>query len=234
MEFLQLKSLKHPLLYATLLCTTGLASSVDGALLSRLNGSVFYDDVANLSWLADANFAFTSGFDDDGRMTWTQANDWASGLIVEGVSGWRLPDTAQPDTGCSGQSGDFSAGYGCTGSELGNLFYNVLGGESNQSITTTHNPDYDLFSNIQSNRYWSATTQLPADSGNAWQLSFATGYMNGTAIESNNYAWAVQSGDVGLSRPLLTVPLPGAFVLYGSGLLCLFSLMKRFREESEQ
>ena len=43
------------------------------ALVSVLGGRAYYDNVANLTWLADANAAKTSGYDADGRMTWADA-----------------------------------------------------------------------------------------------------------------------------------------------------------------
>jgi hypothetical protein len=52
---------------------------------------MIYDTELRITWLQDANYAMTSGFDADGRMNWTAANAWAAGLVVNGVSGWRLP-----------------------------------------------------------------------------------------------------------------------------------------------
>jgi hypothetical protein len=47
----------------TLMATSG----AEAALVERLGGKAIYDDVANLTWLQDANYAQTSGYDDDGR-----------------------------------------------------------------------------------------------------------------------------------------------------------------------
>ena len=69
------------------------STSANAALIERLGGLAYYDDVADLTWLADANAAQTSGFDSDGRMNWVDANSWAAGLNVGGVDGWRLADT---------------------------------------------------------------------------------------------------------------------------------------------
>ncbi len=113
------------------------ASSSHASLVGRdLDGNLstaeaVYDTVADLTWLADSNYAQTSGYDADGLMTWTVANAWAASLDLDGVvgvDGWRLPDTLQPDASCDSQSGGIGYGYYCTGSEMGNLFYNVLGG----------------------------------------------------------------------------------------------------------
>jgi len=88
------------------------------ALVSRLGGLAYYDTEADLTWLADANYARTSGFDPDGIMSWVDANVWAAGLDFNGDTvpdGWRLATS------------DTCGGYNCTGSEMGNLYYNVLG-----------------------------------------------------------------------------------------------------------
>ena len=90
------------------LISLGIAGSADAALISRLGGLAYYDDIADLTWVTDANTAQTSGYDADGRMKWVAANTWAAGLDVSGVTGWRWPDS------------DTCSGYNCTGSEMGN------------------------------------------------------------------------------------------------------------------
>ena len=144
-------------------------------------------------------------------MNWADANSWAAGLTVDGVTGWRLADT---DTSCSG--------YNCTGSEMGNLFYNELVGVAGSPITTTHNANYDLFSNVISFPYWSATEYAP-NNLSAWRFRMSTGDQSGVGIgkENNYYAWAVQSGDVS------AVPVPAATWLFCSGLISLIGLARR-------
>lgn len=203
-------------LAATVILTS---TTANAALIERLGGLAYYDDQADLTWLADANYAQTSGFDADGRMTWQQSNDWAAGLTVGGVDGWRLADTLQPDASCN-FSGSVSYGYNCTGSEMGNLFYNVLGSSAGSSITITHNANYDLFSNVQSPYYWSATEYAPQTAG-AWVFNMFYGYQDGYNKTSNNYAWAVQSGDVS------AVPVPAAVWLFGGGLIGLAGIARR-------
>jgi len=204
-----------------------LSTSANAALVERLGGRAYYDDVAKLTWLADANYSVTqyanSGGtegDADGLMTWADANNWAANLDVAGVTGWRLPDTVQPDAGCSIQIADISYGYSCSGSEMGNLFYNVFGGSVGSSITTTHNANYDLFSNIQSNSYWSSTDYAPYYVY-AWFFDMNNGNQNFTYNYYGSSGWAVKSGDVS------AVPVPAAVWLFGSGLIGLISLAKR-------
>ena len=199
------------------LISLGLASSADAALVSRLGGLAYYDTEADLTWLADANYAATSGYagaNAYGAMNWLTANTWAAQLTVGGVNGWRLPTTLQPDTSCSYQSGSMSYGYNCTGSELGDLFYNALGNTAG-SLTNT-----GPFSNVQSSGYWSAT-EYAGGIYDAWSFDTSDGFQYTTGNGYDLYGWAVQSGDVS------AVPVPAAVWLFGSGLLGLIGVARR-------
>ncbi len=227
----------------------GLASTASAALLGRLpatpggtNYQAYYDNVANLTWLADANYAKTSGYaaananwsdpatsttnsiGAEGWMGWAAANTWAANLTVNGVGGWRLPTTLVPDTTCSGTD---SQGANCTGSEMGNLYYNVLGGVAWSDLTMTHNANYNLFSNIVDINgpgvFWSATEYAPDTINTAWGFFMHVGGQT-YGIGDKSYAinaWAVHSGDV--------VPVPAAVWLFGSGLLGLMGVARRKR-----
>ena len=205
-----------------IIATLVLSTSANAALISRLGGQAYYDDVSDLTWLADANYAQTSGYDADGLMDWSTANSWAAGLDMAGVTGWRLADTLQPDASCDTQTGSYSNGANCTGSEMGNLFYNVLGGVAINSITAVNNTNYDLFSNVQSSNYWSATEYAP-DTSLGWSFLMNLGLQLTSDKTNNHYAWAVQSGDVS------AVPVPAAVWLFGSGLLGLIGVARRRR-----
>ena len=218
-----MKSLKIAAVATALIVSTSANSALLGRLAATEGGTdyqAYYDDEANLTWLADANYAMTSGYDADGRMNWANANTWAAGLNVGGVDGWRLADTLQPDLSCENQRGSVSNGYNCTGSEMGNLFYNVLGGNAFTSITTTHNANYDLFSNVQHYLYWSATESVPSTLY-AWYFGMMNGNQNYSDKTTNLNAWAVQSGDVS------AVPVPAAVWLFGSGLIGLARFARR-------
>ena len=192
-----------------------ISTSAQAQLVSRLGGLAYYDTESDLTWLADANYAQTSGYDSDGLMNWGVANEWANNLSVEGVTGWHLADTLQPDPGCSIQkTGNASYGFNCTESIMGNMFHNVLGGSSNNSITSVHNANYNLFTNIQSGKYWSST-DLELIALYAWYFDFSNGEQNENGKGFDGYAWAVYTGDVS------TVPVPPAIWLFCSGLFAL-------------
>ena len=210
-----------------------LSTSANGALIERLGGLAYYDDVADLTWLADANYAQTSGYDADGLMTWDQANAWAAGLNVGGVDDWRLANTV--DVGNDGATYNTDAHYGVdwgfnitAHSELSNMFFNVLGNTSfydtSGALTGCTAPDFCLtntgpFSNLQSSYYWSATEYAP-DTLTAWSFRMLSGAQLNLNKANDNYAWAVQSGDVS------AVPVPAAVWLFGSGLIGLVGFAK--------
>jgi len=193
----------------------------NAALVERLGGLAYYDTEADLTWLADANYAQTSGYDADGRMNWTGANAWAAGLDINGITGWRLADTPQVDTSCTYQQSGRSFGDNCSGSEMGNMFYDVLGGIDSHNITVTHNSNYDLFSNIQAFRYWSSTEYGTGINSMAWGFEFGDGSQDVFSKTNSLFAWAVHDGDVS------AVPIPASVFLFSSGLIGLIGFAKR-------
>ena len=77
-------------------CTAALATTwttaSHAALLGRdLGGSpafdAYYDTELDITWLADANYAKTSGAVPDGYMTHADALAWTAGLSIHGISG---------------------------------------------------------------------------------------------------------------------------------------------------
>ena len=102
-----------------------LSFNATAALYDRGNGLI-YDDVLDITWLQDANYAQTSGYDSDGRMHWLQAKAWAAQLSYDGHDDWRLPsanlmNSANP---CYDYYGSCDFGYNNTTGELGHMFYN--------------------------------------------------------------------------------------------------------------
>lgn len=210
------------------------SGTVQAALQGRdLNGSIdsfeaYYDTDLNITWLADANYAKTSGHDDNGQMTWADANTWVSNLrFTDGVNvfeNWRLPSTLQPDASCRAQSSGASFGYDCTDSELGHLFYSELGGLVGLSIWLSSDPDLDKFTNIQSHVYWSGSQNV-AVTDQAWSFYMNDGFQYTEHKVDSHYAWAVHDGDVA------AVPEPETYAMMLAGLLFI-GLAKRHNNKT--
>lgn len=202
-----------------------ISTGVSAALIDRGNGMI-YDDALDITWLADANYASTqfantggAEGDADGRMTWDVAMDWADSLVFGGYEDWRLASADSSDTSCDssfspGGSYDLQYhGYNCMGNEMGHLFYIDLGLTADQSILSSTEAELDLFSNIQSYRYWTDTEYVP-NSNLAWGFNTFNGYNNPAYNGNEFYAWAVRNGDVSA-----TVPLPSSLMLLIVGLI---------------
>jgi len=166
-------------------------SGTSKAALVDRGGGMIYDTVQNITWLADLNYAQTSGFDSDGRMSWATANAWANALVFNGYSGWRLPTSDQ----CYGN---------CTGSEMGHLFMTDLGDRPRESVlnpagdTLQQIANLSMFSNVQSYNYWSGTDSVRFAPGfAAMEFSTSSGDQNAFSKDNLLYAVAVHSGDVG-------------------------------------
>lgn len=191
--------------------------NTSAALLGRLPATpgandyqAYYDTDANLTWLADANA--------NGPMNWMLANDWAANLDINGITGWRIPDSLQPDRSCYLQAGYISGGINCSGSELGNLLYNVFGGTAYVSLAISHNSNYDLFSNIQSGGYYWTATEYVLNINDAWSYNLYDLYQVNAEKRFNYFAWAVHDGDVA------AIPVPAALWLFVSGFIGLIGL----------
>lgn len=140
---------KRTMRIAALVLASGLSGATQAALHDR-GGGLIYDDILNVTWLQDVNYAKTSGYHWNGRMTWYEANTWAANLVyhdsVRNVdySDWRLP-TLSPINGTSfnytasfDSSFDGSTDYGwniseqgtvyagSTNSEMAHLYFNSL------------------------------------------------------------------------------------------------------------
>ncbi|WP_281556567.1 PEP-CTERM sorting domain-containing protein [Thalassomonas sp. RHCl1] len=128
-----MKTKLKQLAQASVLLTTLIASTQASASLIVRDGGMVYDDVLDITWLLDANYAKTSGYaadnqngsanststniQADGRMGWDAAITWSEQLVYAGFDDWRLP-TLQP-LSCAGQTNctdDFNYPFAYDGS----------------------------------------------------------------------------------------------------------------------
>lgn len=177
-------------------------------LHDRGNGMI-YDDVLNVTWLKDTNYAKTSGAHNSGLMSWQEANNWAENLTYGGFSDWRLPKT-RPVNLLEYQlqfsfAGTTDIGYNIVSpqSELSYMFYinlkNSAGFDQRGNYTgcSANLETYCLentapFQNLIPAGYWSET--LVPGSVNPFGLNTYVGFQAETS--GVGYAWAVRDGDV--------------------------------------
>jgi MYXO-CTERM domain-containing protein len=186
-------------------------------LFDRGNGLIF-DDVLNVTWLADWNFARTSQYDTDGNMTWDSAMTWAETLVYAGHTNWRLPTAINIDG-----SGPCGPSLNCAGSELGHMFYKNWAAIPGQDFSSAANVDYlALFRNVGSIIYWTGT-ESKSNTAEAWFFGLNDGFQNDATKRLSVYAVAVHPGDIS------AVPEPHAALLGLIGLAALPLLRTRPR-----
>lgn len=222
--------------------------SAHAALYDRGNGMI-YDDVLDITWLQDANYAASSGYaaanavgapnssytniQADGTMGWDAAAAWASQLVYGGFDDWRL---ATNHTVTPNQAQSEIYGYPDLG-ELGYMFHHNLGNPLTDNVpggtcaldclnnSSFVDPDTGLtvsFDNIQNGSYWDGA--LWSQYGGV--LFYMGGGLQGVDEKDNsNYAWSVRDGDVG------AVPVPAATWLFGSAILGLVGYKRKKNSE---
>ena len=236
------------LLTLALLASAAVTGTAQASLVDRGNG-LLYDNVLNVTWLQDANYAKTSSYDADGQMDWNAATTWAANLDFGGYSDWRLATNTPVSGGASYNNGfsyngttDYAYNITSPKSELAYMYnvnlglkdyynasgayqanFGVFGNGTSNGVNQNSfgQADVGLVKNLQSDAYWSGAEYSPG-SGGAWFFRTGDGFQDYDLIKDHQlYAWAVRPGDVA------AVPVPAAFWLFGSGLMGLLGLRRR-------
>jgi len=169
------------------------------------NGKVdaYYDTELDITWLRDANA--------NGVMNWNSANEWATGLNVHGVTGWRLPTMIDDDALLHEFAyGGTDCGYNLRTksgdtvySEMAHLFYVTLGNHGFYDATgapqkpklvgaTNSGP----FRHMQAFMCWVGRAYAPW-TGFAWFFGNDFGFQCFADQHYELFAMAVHPGDVG-------------------------------------
>lgn len=238
------------LITSSLIVASFVSGTAHATLVGRdLDGNTgtfeaYYDTVLDITWLADANYAKTSGYDADGRMNWSQATSWAESLSFynpatqQTLANWRLPIFG-PVNGVSFDythttDGSTDAGFNITSpnSELAYMFHVNLGNSSYYTPTgelsgcNSSSGSYCLsnvgpFSNLQPDKYWYGMEYAPTPDTGAWYFGMMGGFQYPDGKSYPAYAWAVSTGDVA------AVPEPQTYALMLAGLALVGVATKR-------
>jgi hypothetical protein len=201
-----------------------LSNFADAALIDN-TGGLIYDTDLNITW-----YDYTKSAD-----TWSNQKDWAAGLAVGGVTGWRLPSTIDGPS-VWGINGATTAGYNITTSELGHLYYVELGNKGFADVNGNYpQSGYGLankgpLTNLSPSDYWSGTA-YSSSSGDAWYFLLQYGAQINDLQSSTKLALAVHSGNIGPNGAIYVasaVPVPGALWLFAPALAGLIGLRRKY------
>jgi hypothetical protein len=187
--------------------------TVQAELIGRDNGMV-YDSTHDLTWLQDANYAVTSGYDIDGLMTWDEAMTWAQNLTHGGYDDWRLPSVSNPEFPGSGEFSYLYA-YGIDCYRYNDWSTDRSGPFDNMPSHVGYYDSVSYWTNYQTGEQTALTYSFEG-------AGFWANYYSGNQKTALVRVWAVRDGDVA------PVPVPPAIFLLGSGILGITGLRRIF------
>ena len=180
--------------------------------LQNNGNNLIYDPNLNVTWYAYIYSppVIPSEF---GTPSWDQAVTWASSLTVGGVTGWTLPTT--PGTTTTGTPGAYT-----DQGEMGYLYYDELRNPAGGPPT-----NLSFLAGAQApGSFWLDNSPTP---GRAWMFITSDGeqWLGYSADGIGIDAIAVHSGDVGAP-----IPIPGAILLFASGLVGLAAMRRKVKK----
>jgi hypothetical protein len=182
------------------------AFRAQAALVPSADGTMVYDTVMHVTWLADANLPSTQtfgvpGINPSGSMNYATAVAWVAQLNAYnngagwlGHNNWTLPTTPQIDSTCNllGPNGNF--GVGCVDDAMSSLFTS-LGLQFPDTAVPIPANSVGPFINFQPYLYWSDTAN-GRDSNGYFTFSFNTGWQGGNLNPFYMYALPMVQGQV--------------------------------------
>ena len=214
---------KH--LTTTIFMCLSLQSTTLMAELFDRGGGLIYDDVLDVTWLQDANYAKTTGhieslyIYDQGIMYWDDAQEWVENLeyydTVRNVvwDDWRLPrilpinNESYQDIFSYNGTTDWGYNNISTNSELAYMNYINLGDIAGYDINGYWSPEYqDIensgpFINLTKQYVWSQNPGTDSGSYRVFTFGLGSQSKSGTYYNRRGVAWAVRDGDVTTPTP---------------------------------
>lgn len=249
--------MKHQktLLVLALIASIATTNIAQASLFDRGSG-LLYDDALNITWLQDANYAYTSGYTNNtnGSMNWFDAYTWADNLVIHDnvrnidYSDWRLAHNT-PVNGTSfdysvnanGKKTDIGVNITSPNSELSYMYYINLGLKGIYNQAGNYQADFGIFGNgtyngVDQTSYSQNNVGLVHNLQSLWYWS-GTEY---SPVPTDAWYFGTRAGNQGSfykyyqlstwavrSGDVATIPVPGAVWLFGSALLGLLGLKKR-------
>jgi hypothetical protein len=191
----------------------------EAALIDR-GGGLIYDNVLNITWLQNA--AGEPGG------SWGDAMEYVDQLVYYDSfrkvtwSDWRLPTTINRSIVFDEKSYDLNPSID---NEMAYMYYINLGFQAEYTKDIYQAPfpilpTDSLIHDLDFKGYWTGTP-VNDERGRAWYFHFHQGWESIDNPGTKMHAWAVRDGDVA------PVPIPGAALLFASGLVGIICRKKK-------